>query len=134
MLTKSFAFKYFKFVNFKVWGIIFISKYFFFFFEIVKETPLICIEAFSTIYLLNSLGIEIKKVEANEKETVILQRRSIRLTKDKGKGETLNEPDLIELRPCPEDSIPLSKINEIIGKRLKKAIKKGEYLKWEDLM
>ena len=84
--------------------------------------------------LQSSLGIDIKKVEANEKETVILQRRSIRLTKDKEKGETLSEPDLIELRPCPEDSIPLSKINEIIGKRLKKSIKKGGYLKWEDLM
>ena len=56
------------------------------------------------------------------------------MTEDKEKGETLSEPDLIELRPCPEDSIPLSKINEIIGKRLKKSIKKGGYLKWEDLI
>ena len=51
------------------------------------------------------------------------------MTEDKEKGETLSEADLIELRPCPEDSIPLSKINEIIGKRLKKSIKKGGIFK-----
>ncbi len=83
--------------------------------------------------LQDSLGGSIKKVEENEKETVILQRRSIRLNKDKEQGSILEEIDLIELRPCPEESIPASKTSEIIGKKLKKSMKNGENLKWQDL-
>ena len=45
--TKSETLRYFKLVNFKVWGIIFISKYPFSTLLIVNETPLIAIEAFS---------------------------------------------------------------------------------------
>ena len=83
--------------------------------------------------LQDSLGSHSKKVEDNERETVILQRRSIRLKIDKGLGSTINENDLIELRPCPTDSIPASKINTVLGKILTRDIKKGEYLRWIDL-
>ena len=83
--------------------------------------------------LQESLGSDLKKVEDNEKETVILQRRSIRLKTDKVSGSILNEYDLIELRPCPIDAIPASKISHILGKILTRNIKKGEFLRWKDL-
>ena len=84
--------------------------------------------------LQESLGSNLKKVEENEKETVILQRRAIRLKYDKFYGEIIKDDDLIELRPCPEDSIPLAESYKLIGKKLNKPIKKGDYLKWQDLM
>ena len=81
-----------------------------------------------------SLGSNFKKIENNEEETVVLQRRSIRLKYDKAFGSSLNRDDLIELRPCPQDSIPLVELPNLIGRKLKKTKKKGDYLKWQDLM
>ena len=52
MLTKSFFLALGKFVNFKVWGIIHVWKPFLVFFEIVKDIPLIVIDAFSTKFFL----------------------------------------------------------------------------------
>ena len=76
-----------------------------------------------------SLGDTIKKVEENESETVVLQRRSIRITKDLPKYHVLQEEDLIEVRPCPQDAIPPSK--NIIGKTLNISLNKNDYLKYE---
>ena len=50
-------FKLIKFVNFNVWGITHISKEFFLIFEIVSDTPLINIDAFSTNCFLSKLLI-----------------------------------------------------------------------------
>ena len=46
--TKSLILRFLRLVNCKVWGIIFISKNPFVTLEIVRETPLIEIDAFST--------------------------------------------------------------------------------------
>jgi N-acetylneuraminate synthase len=83
--------------------------------------------------LESSLGDGVKKIEANEKETVILQRRSIRLKNDMSANGELKPEDLEILRPCPLDSIPPSEISAIIGRTLKHDLKKGEYLRWTDL-
>ena len=53
MLTKSFFLIVNKLVDFNVWGIIQTSKLFFFTLEIVKDIPLIKIDAFCTKYFLN---------------------------------------------------------------------------------
>ena len=53
--TISLFFKFFKLVSFKVWGITLISKNPLTTLEIVNETPLIEIEAFSIKYLFNFL-------------------------------------------------------------------------------
>tara|TARA_R110002153_G_scaffold45798_3_gene129028 strand:+ start:1169 stop:2191 length:1023 start_codon:yes stop_codon:yes gene_type:complete len=78
-----------------------------------------------------SLGDTIKKVEENESETVVLQRRSIRITKDLPKHHILQEEDLIEVRPCPSDAIPASK--NLIGRQLIKDLDKNDYLKYEHI-
>ena len=48
-----------------------------------------------------ALGMGIKKVEDNEKETVVVQRRSIRASKSLVAGATLSENDIEMLCPCP---------------------------------
>ena len=59
----------------------------------------------STRLLERALGRTLKKVEDNEKDTVVLQRRAIRLKKTLKAGEIL-ERDMIEFqRPCPEEAI-----------------------------
>ena len=83
--------------------------------------------------LENSLGNEEKKIEKNEIETVVLQRRSIRLKKNIKKGHILNKNDLICLRPCPKDAIQPYEITKIIGKKILRNLKKHDYLKWQHL-
>ena len=46
-----------------------------------------------------SLGEEVKKVEDNELETIIIQRRGIRSNKLIKKGDIINQDDLSYLRP-----------------------------------
>ena len=83
--------------------------------------------------LENALGVGVKKVEENEKETVVLQRRSIRLVSDMAKGEVVHEKNLEFLRPCPVDGIPPYRVDEVIGKKLRHHKSGGEHLRLCDL-
>ena len=83
--------------------------------------------------LENALGSCLKKVEENEKETVVLQRRAIRVKTNLLKGNIILKKDLEVLRPCPEDAVSPNQISKIVGKQLKNNISKGDYIKWSDL-
>lgn len=80
-----------------------------------------------------ALGNGIKKLEINELETVIVQRRSLRARSSLKEGHIINESDFIPLRPCPSDAISPSELNNIIGSTLLHEIKKGDYLKVKDI-
>ena len=80
-----------------------------------------------------SLGDGKKKIENNEIDTVILQRRSIRVNKEIKKNYVLKREDLNILRPCPKNSIDPRNIKKVIGKKVNKDITKDEILRWEDL-
>ena len=56
-----------------------------------------------------------QKVEANEQETVVVQRRSLRLKQDLVAGHKIRSDDVIALRPCPSDALPPSVIERVIG-------------------
>lgn len=83
--------------------------------------------------LENALGVGIKRIEDNEMDTLILQRRSIRLAVNLKAGSVLRREHLVCLRPCPIDGLPPYKIDEIIGKRVRRDINSEEYLRWIDL-
>ncbi len=83
--------------------------------------------------LENALGCGIKKVEENEKETVVIQRRAIRAASDLTAGMIIEQKHLNVLRPCPEDGLPPYHIDELIGKKIYQDIKKGEHIKWMDI-
>jgi len=80
-----------------------------------------------------ALGGGVKKVEDNEKDTVVIQRRSIRLARDAAEGTTLSEADLTVLRPCPADGLPPHHMPEVLGKKLRRSMKEGEHISWLDL-
>ena len=56
-----------------------------------------------------ALGTEEKDVMENEKQSSIVQRRSIHAKRDIKKGEVIKETDLIMLRPEPANSFAPSK-------------------------
>lgn len=83
--------------------------------------------------LENALGNGVKKVEENESETVVLQRRSIRLVHDMIEGDVVQARDLEVLRPCPADGLPPYRMGEVIGKKLRRSKASGEHLRLCDL-
>ena len=83
--------------------------------------------------LENALGSGVKRVEDNEKETVVLQRRSILSISDLEEGTILNRDSIKVLRPCPTGSISPNEITKVLGKRLKSSVSAGECIKWEIL-
>jgi len=82
--------------------------------------------------LEKSLGTSIKKIEGNEKETQILQRRSIRLKTNKKIGEIINEEDIYYVRPCPTDALPIH-INPIGKTLIYSDLAENDYLRIYDI-
>ncbi|MDR1361744.1 MAG: N-acetylneuraminate synthase family protein [Holosporaceae bacterium] len=76
-----------------------------------------------------ALGDGIKRVEENEKETVIVQRRCIRLNRSMSNGDVISGNDIEMLRPAPLDSYAPYCISDIIGKKLLCDVVCGDYLK-----
>ena len=83
--------------------------------------------------LEKSLGVGVKKIEDNEKETVILQRRAVRLKVDLFHGTLLTRENLTVLRPCPPDALQPYEIEKVIGRQLRHSMKAGDSIRWSDI-
>jgi sialic acid synthase SpsE len=81
--------------------------------------------------LEKALGSSKKEVVAEESETVIVQRRGLTATRDLKKGDALKKSDIVELRPAL-GIYPKHK-SAIVGKKLKKNLKAGDPIRWEDI-
>lgn len=82
--------------------------------------------------LEKSIGNGIKRVEKNELQTVILQRRSARAIKKLKKGQKISRQDFEYQRPCPKQALTPNQSKKIIGKKIKRNVKIGDYLKISD--
>jgi N-acetylneuraminate synthase len=80
-----------------------------------------------------ALGNGIKRIEENEKQTAVLQRRAIRLEQDLPAGTVLERAHVTVLRPCPADAISPLDLASIPGRALRRDMKSGDYLRWNDL-
>jgi sialic acid synthase SpsE len=89
------------------------------------------VERSNELYL--ALGSGIKKVEDNEKETVIVQRRSVRIRNEVNVGDILTIDKVECLRPCPIDGIEPYHMDDIIGKSVTEYIPAGECLRWHQI-
>lgn len=83
--------------------------------------------------LENALGDGVKVVEPNERQTVVLQRRTIRAKHDLPAGTVLSGDHLEVLRPCPADGIAPYQMAAIIGRSLRHDVAAGGHLKWTDI-
>ena len=78
--------------------------------------------------LLDALGDGVKRVEANEVQSQIVQRRCIRVKSNLAKGHILTEEDFIYLRPISKGGMHPYEKNLFEGKELLEDIEAGEYL------
>ena len=74
--------------------------------------------------LEKTLGDGKKKIEHNEKQSVIVQRRGAWLNKNVKKGEILKDEMIDFLRPCPNNSIDIFEMQKYLGKKFNKSKKK----------
>jgi N-acetylneuraminate synthase len=85
-----------------------------------------------TRILERCLGDGHKKIEANELESRIVQRRALRYTQTMQAGKVINESDLIALRPCPKNGIDPFDIDKIIGKTLNRDVELDQLVNEND--
>ena len=81
-----------------------------------------------------ALGDGVKRIENNEAETVVIQRRALRAKQTLKPGTVLAEEHLEALRPCPAGAVPPSRLAEILGKKLAVGKEAGKELLWTDLV
>lgn len=81
-----------------------------------------------------ALGDGVKRIEPNERDTVVVQRRAIRAARALEQDAVLRRIDLTMLRPCPADAIPPYQVEDLIGRKLRHALPAGELVRWSDLV
>jgi sialic acid synthase SpsE len=82
--------------------------------------------------LFRALGDGEKKVEKNEYDSSIVQRRALRYRKNLKAGEIVSRGDVIPLRPAPTGSLKPYEINEVIGRSLMVPVGKDDLVRRED--
>ena len=90
------------------------------------------VERANELYL--ALGDGVKVIEGNEAESVKLQRRAIRAACDLKPGQTVAAGDLDFLRPITERGLPPYRAGEIVGKKLARAVGRGQEIELTDLI
>ena len=83
--------------------------------------------------LEKAMGDGIKKVEKNENQTIILQRRCIRANKDLSKGTIISEQDIEFQRPAPKESLGPEKKDQVLGGIVLTDILKEDILNFENI-
>jgi sialic acid synthase SpsE len=80
-----------------------------------------------------ALGDGIKRVEENEADTVVIQRRCLRLKRKMEAGEKIKANDLEPLRPIPAGSVEPYRLAEVVGNVLAVSKEAGDALYEDDL-
>lgn len=75
-----------------------------------------------------ALGDGIKRIEENEKKSIIVQRRSLRAKTDFEVGHIIEASDFEPLRPIPTDGFSPYEINDLVGKKILFSLAKGEHI------
>jgi len=80
-----------------------------------------------------ALGDGIKRVEANEQQTAVLQQRCLRLKRALPAGSVIAKDDLEPLRPAPAGALRPYQLDAAVGQRLRSALPPGEAIRIADL-
>ncbi len=75
-----------------------------------------------------ALGDGVKRVEANEAQTAVLQQRCLRAVRDLPAGHVLAAGDLEALRPAPAGAARPHELAQVLGRRLTGPLQAGDAL------
>lgn len=80
-----------------------------------------------------ALGGTFKRVEENERETAIVQRRAVRARQDLPSGHVIVRDDLAVVRPATPGAVTPPDVGLLVGMRLRRAIDRDEAIRWTDV-
>ncbi|MCG8604150.1 N-acetylneuraminate synthase family protein [bacterium] len=83
--------------------------------------------------LESAMGDGVKRVEENEKETVVVQRRCLRLVRSLPAGAVIQARDLEALRPAPHNSLEPYRLAEVTGSTVARPKSQGDALLVSDI-
>lgn len=92
--------------------------------EMVKMTRL----------LEDSLGDGIKRIELNEKDAAIVQRRALRYRVELKSGEKVQRNHIMAIRPCPKEGLSPFQADALIGKILKRNVTSDQLVQLDDFI
>lgn len=78
-----------------------------------------------------ALGDGVKRVEENERQTIVIQRRALRAAADLTAGTTLTAAHLEALRPCPAGAISPARTDDVVGQTLNLDMPRGAEVTWD---
>lgn len=84
--------------------------------------------------LYNALGDGVKRIEENESQTCIVQKRGLYLTASIKKGATITEKDLEPLRPRSDEGFEPWQKDLIVGRVAKEDLPQGAMVKKGDIV
>lgn len=84
--------------------------------------------------LFFALGDGVKRVEENEKQTVVAQRRALRFANDLKKGEIVRHEDLVAVRPRHAEGFDPYEILNVLGKRLMKDVYRDDLVSTSNII
>jgi len=84
--------------------------------------------------LEKALGSPVKNLYEDEKETVILQRRCLRAARDIPKNSKIKDNMIDVLRPLAKDGLSPKYKEFIIGRKVKRDVRKGDPFKWKEIL
>ena len=80
-----------------------------------------------------AMGDGVKRIEPNETDTVIIQRRSVCAKHDLPAGSEITEAVVEMLRPChPGDCCPID-LENLIGKKINNEVRAGMAIRWDNV-
>ena len=83
--------------------------------------------------LLAAMGDGVKRIEGNEKDSMTVQRRCLRVNKDLNAGDVINENDLIALRPISPNGVDPYEKDKFVGKKIVNNIQAAEHLTYNHI-
>lgn len=83
--------------------------------------------------LFEALGDGIKRIEENELDTSIVQKRGLYTTRSISAGETIHLRDLEPLRPRSNEGYEPSEAKSLVGKKVCRNLQSGELLLRKDI-
>ena len=83
--------------------------------------------------LYAAMGDGIKRIEDNERDSVIVQQRAFYFTRNLRAGDCITREDIFPLRPLKKGCVYPYEVDKVVGRRLNCDVKADECLTWEAL-
>jgi len=84
--------------------------------------------------LFDALGDGVKRIEENERDTSIVQKRGLYTTRAISAGEVISKEDMEPLRPRSKDGYEPYEADSLIGRKVGRNLSQGEMLRREDVI